>query len=43
MIKDWNDPQYCLEAVKEDGLALGFVENQTSEICLEAVSWLGNK
>ena len=42
MIKDWNDPKYCLTAVKRDGYALRFVENQTSEICLEAVKRTGN-
>ena len=37
MIEDWNDPQYCLVAVKRDGLALQWVKEQTPEICLEAV------
>ena len=37
MIRDWNDPKYCLEAVKEDEYALNYVINQTPEICLEAV------
>ena len=37
MIRDWNDPKYCLEAVKIDGLALAYVKEQTPEICLEAV------
>ncbi len=37
MKKDWNDPKYCLEAVKDNGFALRFVINQTPEICLEAV------
>ena len=37
MIRDWNDPKYCLKAVKIDGLALRCVINQTHEICLEAV------
>ena len=41
MIRDWNDPKYCLEAVKEDGLALGFVKNQTIDICLQAVKQKG--
>ena len=27
----------CLEAVKEDGLALQYVEEQTKDICLAAV------
>ena len=29
MIQDWNDPEYCLEAVKENGYALEYVINQT--------------
>ena len=37
MIKDWNDPKYCLEAVKQNGHALEYVKEQTPEICLEAV------
>ena len=37
MIEDWNDSKYCLVAVKENGLALRFVKEQTPEICLEAV------
>ena len=37
MIEDWNDPEYCLEAVKETGLALEYVKEQTHEICLQAV------
>ena len=37
MIEDWNDSEYCLEAVKDNGFALRFVINQTPEICLEAV------
>ena len=37
MIQDWNDPKYCLEAVKQNGLVLRWVENQTPDICLEAV------
>ncbi|MGO0861700.1 DUF4116 domain-containing protein, partial [Clostridioides difficile] len=27
----------CLEAVRSNGLALGYVKNQTEEVCLEAV------
>ncbi len=42
MIEDWNDPKYCLEAVKEDGYNLEYVINQTPEICLEAVKINGN-
>ena len=41
MIKDWNDPKYCLEAVKRHGLSLNYVINQTPEICLEAVKQYG--
>ena len=37
MIEDWNDPKYCLKAVKQDGCALEYVKEQTTEICLEAV------
>ena len=37
MIRDWNDPEYCLEAVKRDAFAIRFVKNQTPEMCLEAV------
>jgi hypothetical protein len=33
----WNGIRICLEAVKQDGLALQYVKNQTPEICLEAV------
>ena len=29
MIQDWNDPEYCLEAIKRNGLALKYVINQT--------------
>ena len=38
---DWDDPEYCLEAVRQDGLNLRFVKNQTPEICLEAVKKSG--
>ena len=34
-MENWND--YCLEAVKQNGLALEYVKEQTKEICLEAV------
>ena len=34
---DYEDPKACLEAVKQDGLALRDVRNQTEEICLAAV------
>ena len=41
MIQDWNDPKHCLQAVKQNGLALRWVENQTPDICLEAVKQNG--
>ena len=37
MIRDWNDPEFCLLKVRENPLNLEFVKNQTPEICLEAV------
>ena len=37
MIEDWSNEEYCLEAVKQDGMVLRYVRNQTPEICLEAV------
>ncbi len=37
MIEDWNDFEYCLEAVKQNGHALEYVINQTPVICLAAV------
>ena len=41
MIRDWNDPKYCLMAVREQPLNLEYVKNQTSEMCLEAVKQYG--
>ena len=41
MTTDWTNEKYCLEAVKENGLALEFVKDQTPEICLEAVKNYG--
>ena len=41
MIRDWNDPKYCLEAVKRDAFAIRFVKNQTPEMCLQAVKQYG--
>ncbi len=44
-LKDWNEwenENFCLEAVKQNGKALYYVENQTEEICLEAVKQNGN-
>src|SRR5574344_1664027 len=37
MKKDWNNPKYCLEAVKQNGYALEYVKEQTPVICLESV------
>ena len=42
MIEDWNDSEYCLMAVKQYGLALQHVKEQTHEICLEAVKQNGH-
>ena len=36
-LKEVNIENKDLEAVKQDGLALEFVKEQTTEICLEAV------
>jgi len=33
----WSDKKYCLEAVKKNGYALGYVKEQDKDICLEAV------
>ena len=41
MIEDWNDSEYCLEAVKRDGYSLEHVKEQTPEICLVAVKRAG--
>ena len=45
MIEDWNDSEYCLEAVKRDECALKyalkFVKEQTPEICLDAIKETG--
>lgn len=37
----WNDETYCLNAVKQDGLKLQFVHNQTGDICMAAVKQYG--
>ncbi len=37
MIEDWNDPEYCLMAVRKNPLYLEYVKEQTPEICLAAV------
>ena len=39
---NWYDYNYCMNAVKQDGNALQFVEIQTKEICMEAVKENGN-
>ena len=36
-LKVWKDLEYCLAAVKHNGLALRFVKQQTQEICMAAV------
>ena len=42
MIKfDYDNPEECLAAVRQDGYALAFVKEQTKEICLEAVKQNG--
>ena len=33
----WYNESYCLEAVKQYGIALRYINNQTDEICLIAV------
>ena len=43
-LQDWNEwenKEFCLEAVKQYGFALRYVENQTEKICLEAVKQNG--
>jgi hypothetical protein len=32
----WSDEFFCLDACRQDGMALQFVKEQTEEICLEA-------
>ena len=38
---DYDNPEECLEVVKQNGYALQFVKDQTEEICLEAVKHNG--
>ena len=38
----WSDKKQCLEAVKEDGYSLRYVNEQTDAICLEAVKQNGD-
>ena len=33
----WYDEKYCLEMVRENGLTLRYIKNQTEKICLEAI------
>ena len=40
--KRWFDKNYCLEQVKQNGLALRYIHNQTEEICIEAVKQNGD-
>ncbi len=37
----WDDAEFCLKAVKYDGMLLQFVTHQTEEICLAAVEQNG--
>ena len=37
----WSDEKYCLAAVKQDGIALQYVKEQTEAICTEAVKQNG--
>ena len=39
---DFQTPEICLEAVKQDGNTLKFVKKQTPEICLAAVKQNSN-
>lgn len=41
-ISKTNQYQKDLEAIKKDGFALKYVENQTPDICLAAVQQIGN-
>ena len=42
MIKfDYDNPEECLAAVRQDGYALKYVKEQTEEICLEAIKQNG--
>src|SRR5205807_1904357 len=36
-LEEWNDDNFCLEAVRRIGYALKYVKNQTEQMCLEAV------
>ena len=40
-MSNWNEYNFCLEAVKQNGLALYYIKEQTPEICLEAVKHNG--
>jgi hypothetical protein len=32
----WDDPEYCLRTVQQNGWALRYVHNQTPELCMAA-------
>src|SRR5437588_225187 len=36
-LKEWDDDNFCLEAVKQSCDAFKYVKNQTEQICLEAI------
>jgi hypothetical protein len=40
-IEEWNNKNFCLNAVKQNGLALRYIKNQTLNICLFAVKNFG--
>ena len=40
-MENWNDYNYCLEAVKRNGYNIKYVKEQTKEMCLEAVKQNG--
>ena len=40
-LEEWEDPVFCLEAVKQDGYALKYVKQQTDKVCLESVKQNG--
>ena len=40
-LEEWEDQQYCLEAVRQNHRALNYVKQQTAELCLEAVKQNG--
>ena len=38
----WNDPDFCVKALVQNGNVLKYIQNQTEEICLAAVQHLCN-